>query len=101
MAVGGKYGERGRVSGIRLLTERHRLRLVAALSPYMEAVAVTAMRYWHPMSAEAAGTLRRAEPLDDIVLLPLYPHFSYATTLSSLKEWQRVYGPTKGCAKVH
>jgi ferrochelatase len=67
----------------------------------MEAVAVTAMRYWHPMSAEAAETLRRAEPLDDIVLLPLYPHFSYATTLSSLKEWQRVYGPTKGSAKVH
>src|SRR5260221_14247643 len=53
------------------------------------------------MSAEAAETLRRAEPLDDIVLLPLYPHFSYATTLSSLKEWQRVYGPTKGRAKVH
>src|SRR5260221_312816 len=59
------------------------------------------MRYWHPMSAEAAETLRRAEPLDDIVLLPLYPHFSYATTLSSLKEWQRVYGPTEGRAKVH
>src|SRR5262249_39310301 len=33
-----------------------------------------------------------AGPLDEIVLLPLYPHFSYATTLSSLKEWRRVYG---------
>jgi ferrochelatase len=30
--------------------------------------------------------------LDEIVLLPLYPHFSYATTLSSLKEWRRIYG---------
>src|SRR5258708_17894509 len=53
------------------------------------------------MRAEGGETLGRAAPLDDIVLLPLYPHFSYATTLSSLKEWQRVYGPTKGRAKVH
>jgi protoporphyrin/coproporphyrin ferrochelatase len=45
--------------------------------------------------------LRKAEPLDDIVLLPLYPHFSYATTLSSLKEWRRVYGPPDGGGKEH
>ncbi len=91
--VAGKYAEIGRRSPIGLLTERQRVRLVAALSPYIDAVAVTAMRYWHPLSVEAADTLRKAEPLDDIVLLPLYPHFSYATTLSSLKEWRRVYGP--------
>jgi len=99
--VAGKYAEIGRRSPIGLLTERQRVRLVGALSPYIEAVAVTAMRYWHPMSAEAADTLRRAEPLDDIVLLPLYPHFSYATTLSSLKEWRRVYGPPDGGGKEH
>jgi len=99
--VAGKYAEIGRRSPIRLLTERQRVRLVAALSPYIDAVAVTAMRYWHPMSAEAADTLRKAEPLDDIVLLPLYPHFSFATTLSSLKEWRRVYGPPNGRAKEH
>jgi ferrochelatase len=50
------------------------------------------MRYWHPLTAEAVEALRKAGPLDEIVLLPLYPHFSYATTLSSLKEWRRVYG---------
>ncbi len=99
--VAGKYAEIGRRSPIGLLTERQRVRLVAALSPYIDAIAVTAMRYWHPMSAEAADTLRRAAPLDDIVLLPLYPHFSYATTLSSLKEWRRVYGPPDGRAKEH
>ena len=99
--VAGKYAEIGRRSPIRLLTERQRVRLVAALSPYIDAVAVTAMRYWHPLSAEAAATLRKAEPLDDIVLLPLYPHFSFATTLSSLKEWRRVYGPPNGRAKEH
>ena len=99
--VAGKYAEIGRRSPIGLLTERQRVRLVAALSPYIDAVAVIAMRYWHPMSAEAADTLRRAAPLDDIVLLPLYPHFSYATTLSSLKEWRRVYGPQDGGGKEH
>ena len=99
--VSGKYAEIGRRSPIRALTERQRVRLEAALSPYVDAVAVTAMRYWNPMSAEAAETLRKAAPLDDIVLLPLYPHFSYATTLSSLKEWRRVYGPPDGRAKEH
>src|ERR1700688_4932392 len=79
--VAGKYAEIGRRSPIRLLTERQRVRLGAAVARYIEPIAVTAMRYWHPMSAEAAETLRKAQPLDQIVLLPLYPHFSYATTL--------------------
>jgi ferrochelatase len=35
--------------------------------------------------------VRAAAPLDALVLLPLYPHYSFATTLSSLKEWRRVY----------
>src|SRR5271155_250799 len=94
--VAGKYAEIGRRSPIGLLTERQRVRLVAAVSPYIDPVAVTAMRYWHPMTAEAAEALRKAGPLDEIVLLPLYPHFSFATTLSSLKEWRRVYGSANG-----
>ena len=88
--VGGRYAEIGRRSPIATLTERQRVRLVEAVSPYIEPVAVTAMRYWHPFTVEAVETLRRAGPLDEIVLLPLYPHYSYATTLSSLKEWRRV-----------
>ena len=97
--VAGKYAEIGKRSPIRLLTERQRVRLAAALTPYIDPVVVTAMRYWHPLSSEAAEGLRKAEPLDNIVLLPLYPHFSYATTLSSLKEWRRVYGQANGRAK--
>jgi ferrochelatase len=97
--VAGKYAQIGRRSPIGLLTERQRLRLVDAVSPYIDAVAVTAMRYWHPLTHEAAGALRSAGPLDEIVLLPLYPHFSYATTLSSLKEWRRVVATTNGGSK--
>ena len=88
--VAAKYGEIGRRSPIGTLTERQRARLVEAVSPYIEPVAVTAMRYWHPFTTEAIEALRKAQPLDEIVLLPLYPHYSYATTLSSLKEWRRV-----------
>ena len=99
--VAGKYAEIGRRSPIGLLTERQRVRLLAAVSPYIDAVAVTAMRYWHPLTSEAVDELKKALPLDDIVLLPLYPHFSYATTLSSLKEWRRVYGSADGRAKEH
>jgi protoporphyrin/coproporphyrin ferrochelatase len=98
--VAGKYAEIGRRSPIGLLTERQRMRLVAAVSPYIDPVAVTAMRYWHPMTAEAVERLRKAAPLDEIVLLPLYPHFSYATTLSSLKEWRRIYGESNGGPRV-
>jgi ferrochelatase len=99
--VAGKYAEIGKRSPIGLLTERQRVRLLTAVSPYIDAVAVTAMRYWHPLTSEAVDELKKALPLDDIVLLPLYPHFSYATTLSSLKEWRRVYGPQDGRAKEH
>ena len=94
--VAEKYAEIGGRSPIGALTERQRVRLVEALSPHIDPVAVTAMRYWHPLTSEAVETLRKAGPLDEIVLLPLYPHFSYATTLSSLKEWNRVYSNSGG-----
>ncbi len=94
--VAEKYAEIGRRSPIGTLTERQRVRLVEALSPHIDPVAVTAMRYWHPLTSEAVAALRKAGPIDEIVLLPLYPHYSYATTLSSLKEWHRVYGQPDG-----
>src|SRR5215831_12863345 len=90
--VAQRYGQIGRRSPIGILTERQRTKLVAAVSPYIDPVAVTAMRYWKPLTADAVATLNKAGRLDELVLLPLYPHFSYATTLSSLKEWRRVYG---------
>src|SRR5271167_3158727 len=87
-----KYGQIGRRSPIAILTERQRVKLVEALSPYVQPVAATAMRYWKPLTEDAAAVIRAAGKLDELVLLPLYPHYSYATTLSSLKEWRRVYG---------
>jgi ferrochelatase len=93
--VAERYAEIGRRSPIGTLTERQRLRLVEAVSPYIDPIAVVAMRYWHPFTTEAVDALRKAAPLDEIVLLPLYPHYSFATTLSSLKEWRRAVVQTK------
>jgi len=90
--VAARYAEIGRRSPIAILTERQRVRLVQSLEPFVDPVAVTAMRYWKPLTEDAVSALKHAGRLDELVLLPLYPHYSYATTLSSLKEWRRVYG---------
>ena len=90
--VAKKYGEIGGRSPIRALTERQRAHLGEAVAPYVDPVAVVAMRYWRPTTQDAVDALRSAGKLDELVLLPLYPHYSYATTLSSMKEWRRTYG---------
>ncbi len=99
--VAQRYGMIGRRSPIGILTERQRMRLVAALSPYVDPFAVTAMRYWRPFTSDAVAALKQAGKLDEIVLLPLYPHYSFATTLSSLKEWRKIYGQPAGGPPVH
>ncbi len=43
------------------------------------------MRYWHPFAGEALAALR-AVRADRIIALPLYPHYSLATTGSSLAD---------------
>ena len=48
------------------------------------------MRYWHPFTAEAVAQLRAAG-CDEVVLLPLYPHYSSTTTGSSLNEWNGMF----------
>jgi ferrochelatase len=77
------------------LTNRQARALTAALEPDFDATVVVAMRYWHPLTAEAIAKLQGLA-LDELILLPLYPHYSFATTGSSLKEWQRLYRADKG-----
>jgi len=47
-----------------------------------------AMRYWHPFTEEVLDELER-EGITKVILLPLYPQYSKATTLSSVKEWEK------------
>jgi len=53
-----------------------------------------AMRYWRPSTLEALAEIRRAG-ITDITVLSLYPHYSRATTGSSIKEVKRVLAESK------
>ncbi|MEO0348367.1 MAG: ferrochelatase, partial [Pseudomonadota bacterium] len=54
--------------------------------PKYEFKVVIAMRYWHPFTDEAVAQVKKYNP-DKILLLPLYPQFSTATSGSSLLAW--------------
>ena len=47
-----------------------------------------AMRYWHPMTLQTVKDVKNFSP-DEIILLPLYPQFSTATSGSSIEEWHK------------
>ncbi len=87
------YAEIGGCSPIRRLTEQQARALEAALRPHISAHVLVAMRYWRPNTMEAIAALETS-PFDELILLPLYPHYSFATTTSSLKEWNRLYKPS-------
>jgi protoporphyrin/coproporphyrin ferrochelatase len=98
--VADHYAAIGGQSPIRLLTERQARALERALAARCDAKCFVAMRYWHPLTREAVAAVRAA-PLDDLVLLPLYPQYSLATTVSSMKEWGRLYRPANPPPSVH
>jgi ferrochelatase len=50
-----------------------------------------AMRYWRPSTLEALAAIRK-EGISRVIALSLYPHYSRATTGSSLNELGRVVG---------
>jgi protoporphyrin/coproporphyrin ferrochelatase len=68
------------------LTQLQAAALEAGL-PEIDVRCFVAMRYWHPLSDETARMVRDWCP-DEVVLLPLYPHYSSATTGSSLTAWR-------------
>lgn len=48
-----------------------------------------AMRYWNPSTEDAHSNLV-SRGIKEVVLLPLYPQYSKATTGSSIRKWQKV-----------
>ncbi len=86
------YSGIGGKSPIRELTERQARALERELGQRLEARVFVAMRYWHPLTEEVAREVE-AQAFGELVLLPLYPQYSRATTGSSLNEWNRRYRP--------
>ena len=81
------YNQIGGSSPILGQTEAQARALEEALGPGHEWRGYVCMRYWHPMTEAVVRSVKRFAP-DRIVLLPLYPQFSTATTDSSMKAWK-------------
>ena len=47
------------------------------------------MRCWHPRAEEVLENVKNFNP-DEIILMPLYPQYSAATSGSSIKEWKDI-----------
>jgi len=78
------YAKMGNRSPILPNTEAQARALELALGGDVKAF--IAMRYWHPMTAEAVKAVKAYAP-DQVILLPLYPQFSTTTTASSYQLW--------------
>jgi protoporphyrin/coproporphyrin ferrochelatase len=82
------YHHMGGKSPILELTEAQGRALEEKLKETRPVKVVIAMRYWKPFTDEAIQQLKQ-KGITDVVLLPLYPHYSISTTGSSLNEWNR------------
>jgi ferrochelatase len=83
------YEQIGGKSPIRELTESQARALEEALGP--EFRCFVAMRYWRPSTIEALAAIKK-EGFTRVIALSLYPHYSRATTGSSINELKRVLG---------
>lgn len=81
------YEQIGGKSPIRELTDLQARALEGLLGS--EFRCFTAMRYWRPSTIEALAAVKR-EGISRIVALSLYPHYSRATTGSSINELKRI-----------
>ncbi len=79
------YAQIGGGSPLRQITEQQAEALKATLAQRGEDVHVyIGMRYWYPFTEEAIAQIKR-DAIDQLVVLPLYPHFSISTSGSSFR----------------
>nr|YP_002049510.1 ferrochelatase [Paulinella chromatophora]ACB43300.1 ferrochelatase [Paulinella chromatophora] len=84
------YRSIGGGSPLRRITEQQARELQASLRKRgINATTYVAMRYWHPFTESAVADIK-ADGMEEIVVLPLYPHFSISTSGSSFRELQRL-----------
>jgi ferrochelatase len=86
------YQELGGSSPILKLTEKQSRALEIKLNnddQTSEYKCFVVMRCWHPRADEVVNHVRSYNP-DEIILMPLYPQYSAATSGSSIKEWNDI-----------
>lgn len=88
------YRQIGGGSPITKITRQQQDALEKALSGDGDFMVTTAMRYWKPTTASALERVCSSQ-VETIVALSLYPHFSCATSGSSIKELKRHLAASK------
>ena len=80
------YKEIGNKSPILELTQQQATSLENNLSTKGDYKCFVVMRCWHPRANDVLKKVKEFNP-EEIILLPLYPQFSAATSGSSINEW--------------
>lgn len=94
------YRSIGGGSPLRRITEQQARELQSELRQRgINATSYVAMRYWHPFTESAVADLK-ADGIDQVVVLPLYPHFSLSTSGSSFRELKRLWEADSEFKKV-
>ena len=86
------YQELGGASPILRLTEEQAVALELKLNKddgFSEYKCFVVMRCWHPRAANVVKEVIKYNP-DEVILMPLYPQYSAATSGSSIKEWNNI-----------
>jgi ferrochelatase len=83
-----QYEKIGGKSPLKDHTLRQASLLEERLNEHLPVKVYAAMRYWRPSTEEALNEIER-EGIRKVILLPLYPQYSKATTESSVKEWEK------------
>jgi ferrochelatase len=83
-----QYKKIGGKSPLKEFTLGQAALLEKKLNEQFPARVFAAMRYWHPFTSEVLDEIEK-EGIKKVILLPLYPQYSKATTESSVKEWKK------------
>ena len=86
------YQELGGSSPILKLTEEQSKALETKLNnddDNSEYKSFVVMRCWHPRAETVINDVKNYNP-DEVILMPLYPQYSAATSGSSIKEWKNI-----------
>lgn len=83
-----QYKQIGGKSPLKDFTLQQAALLEEKVNEKIPAKVYVAMRYWHPFTEEALDAIEK-DGIKKVILLPLYPQYSKATTESSVKEWNK------------
>ena len=86
-----QYEKIGGKSPLKEYTLKQAALLEEQLNERFPAKVYAAMRYWRPSTEETLDAIAK-EGITKVILLPLYPQYSKATTESSVKEWEKQLG---------